>query len=95
MLINVILFVAGLIVGLVVQFWRMRINNTRVLVAQSMMVYASLLLSEMRRAELKRAATSKEGHEFVKRVSRIRNQVFIMPLNNKEELEKYFKHVGI
>ena len=32
MLINVILFVAGLTVGLVVQFWRMRINNTRVLV---------------------------------------------------------------
>ena len=95
MLINVILFVAGLIVGLLVQFWRMRINNTRVLVAQSMLVYASLLLSEMRRAELKRAATSKEGHEFVKRVSKIRNQAYLMPLNNKEELEKYLKYVGI
>jgi len=95
MTINIILFVTGLIVGLVVQFLRMRINNTRVLIAQSMMVYTVLLLSEVRRAELKRFARSPEGHEFVKRVSRIRNEVFIMPLNNKEELEKYLKYVGI
>lgn len=95
MTINIILFVTGLFVGLGVQFIRMRINNTRVLMAQSMMVYAALLLSEMRRAELKRAAQSPEGYEFVKRVSKIRNQVFIMPLNNKEELEKYLKYVGI